>query len=454
MAHELLRLYEKVVSQPQMMEVAAFDRVASLLEDRNSGLYQAAIENKALGTSRQVTYSEDTKTGIVDLSGPLTNHHYVGMCGETPTSYQGLVADFKTLLDAGATTIVLDTDSPGGEAYGVFETARQLRKMADEKGARILTYVDGMAASAAYALASVSDEIIMNPQAEVGSIGVVVKLRNANKAMKNMGVEDTYVYAGDSKIPFDAEGGFAESFLQDLQGKVDKLYGDFISHVAQMRGMDASAVQGTQAKTFMVEDALKLGLADKVMEVEEFYTYLSTVANGDSSMSLPKRFSLFNQGDSAKMQELETLQAALAETSAQFDAYKLEAEAKLAGYEALAAELTATKQELSTLQAHVDAVTALAETARLEAEAQAKQMKEDARRAKLSSLVTADEVEGLMATLNVLDDAAFELVAATLETKAKAVEQSNLFAEMGVADHGDADKLSDTAKHLQAKYSK
>jgi signal peptide peptidase SppA len=369
------------------------------------------------------------------------------MCGDAPTSYQSLVADFDTLLSQGAKTIVLDTDSPGGEAYAVFETAKRLRSMADEHGAKIITYVDGMAASAAYALASMSDEIVMNPSAEVGSIGVVVRLRNTNKAMKNMGVEDTYVYAGKSKIPFNSDGEFAEEFLEDLQEKVNTLYGDFVSHVAQMRGMTAEGVKDTEAKTFLADKAIQLGLADKAMEVEEFYSYLSTVASGENqSKMLTARFLKSNkQEDTAKMQELVELQAAHETLTAQFADVNTQLSAAIEAKAALEAELTQAKETLAQIEA-------ASEQARLEAEHAAAQAKVDARKAKLSAVVSAEEAEALMASLESLEDAAFDTVVASLDKKAKAVENSELFVEMGVADQGDEDTLNDTAKILKAKY--
>ena len=455
-AHALIRLTEKLVGTPQMMEAASFERVAAFLESRNEGMIEMALNNKAMSSERQVTYNADTKVGIVELQGPLSYVHYEAMCGDSPTSYQGLVADFDTLLQQGAKTIVLDTDSPGGEAYGVFETARTLRRMADEHGARVITYVDGMAASAAYALASMSDEIVMNPSAEVGSIGVVVRLRNVNKAMKKAGVEDTYVYAGDSKIPFDSEGEFAKEFLEDLQTKVNVLYGDFVSHVAQMRGIEASAVQGTQAKTFLADKALELGLADKVMEVEEFYSYLSTVASGETNHKmLTARFLSKNKHEeNAKMQELEQLKAsftALTEEKTTMEASIAEMADLMAAKDA---ELESVKSTLAQYQAQAEEAAKAAEEARLEAEHQAAQAKLEARKAKLTGVVAADEAEALMASLDSLDDVAFNLVVASLDKKAKAVENSDLFKELGVAEQGDEDTLSATAKILQAQYKK
>lgn len=447
-AHSLFRLADKIVGSPQMMQAAAFERVAAFFDGRNGSEIEMALTNGAMSSERQLTYNADTKVGIVELQGPLTYLHYQPMCGDAPTSYQSLIADFDTLLSQGAKTIVLDTDSPGGEAYAVFETAKRLRSMADEHGAKIITYVDGMAASAAYALASMSDEIVMNPSAEVGSIGVVVRLRNTNKAMKNMGVEDTYVYAGKSKIPFNSDGDFAEEFLEDLQEKVNMLYGDFVSHVAQMRGMDAESVKNTEAKTFLADKAIQLGLADKAMEVEEFYSYLSTVASGENqSKMLTARFLKSNKEDTAKMQELIELQAAHQTLTAQFTDVNSQLTAALEAKAALEVELTQAKETLAQIEA-------AAEQARQDAELAAAQAKADARKAKLSAVVSADEAEALMASLESLEDAAFDTVVASLDKKAKAVENSDLFVEMGVADQGDEDTLSDTAKILKAKYNK
>lgn len=433
------------------MEASYFDRVASLIEDRNNGIH-LAIENKAEKTRRQLSYNQDTKVGIVELNGPLTYLHYEPMCGESPTSYQSLVADFKTLIDQGAKTIVLDTDSPGGEAYGVFETARHLRKMADDNDVKILTYVDGMAASAAYALTSISDEVIMNPSAEVGSIGVVVRLRNANKAMKQMGVEDTYVFAGKSKIPFNASGDFAEEFLSDLQEKVNVLYGEFTSHVAYMRGISEDDVKSTEAKTFLADKALQLGLADKVMEVEEFYSYLSTVANGENDSKMLKSRFMSRQEEKLNMQEVAELQAALTALTNE----KTQVEATLAAQvEALAAataEVAQLKEQVSAFQAQAQAAQEAAEAARLEAEAQAAQAKLDARQARLEAAVGKEEAEALMASLGSLEDAQFDTVASSFEKKAKAVEGSELFVEMGVSEQGDENVLSETAKILKAQF--
>src|SRR5690606_27753082 len=119
-----------------------------------------------------------------------------------------------------------------------------------------------------------------------GSIGVVVKLRNMNEAMKRAGVEDTYIYAGDSKVPFDADGKFTPDFLDDIQGKVNALYVEFAQHVSAMRGISHESVVATQAKTFMADQAIELGLADKKMTLSEFAEYLADISQSGGNMPI------------------------------------------------------------------------------------------------------------------------------------------------------------------------
>ena len=132
-------------------------------------------------------------------------------------------------------------------------------------GKKIITYVDGTMASAAYALGCIGDEIIMNPDAQAGSIGVVIALHDEHLKEEMEGEKTIYIYAGESKVPFAEDGSFKQEFLDDLQADVNYTYGKFTSHVAEMRGLTEEAVIATQAKVFKTPDAISLGLADKEM---------------------------------------------------------------------------------------------------------------------------------------------------------------------------------------------
>lgn len=285
MAHKLPRLSKSLLDEPQLITAAKFEEIASVLEDRNNGHYEAAISAAELSNDYMTYESGDLvegSVGILRVEGPTTYKKtgweaYCGGC-----SYQGLLEQMDEILsNREVTKVLMSVDSGGGEAFRCFETARQLRKKADAAGVKIYAYVDGMAASAGFALATAAHEVIMNPNSECGSIGVVIRLTNHNKMLEKDGITVKYITAGASKVPFDDNGEYREGFIADLQIKVDALYGEFVDHVANMRSISTDVVRNTDAKMFTSADCLRLGLVDKVMEGEEFYTYLSEVPESE-----------------------------------------------------------------------------------------------------------------------------------------------------------------------------
>lgn len=439
---KLLRLTSILYNTPHLMLPASLERVFTYLDDRNNHA-ELAVQLEKKPKERVLQYVAETQVGVLSVSGPLTYIEYEAICGEQNSSYQQIVDDFDKLCSMGAKTIVMDVDSPGGMAYGMMETGRYLRKKADERGVQLVAYVDGLSASAAFGLSVAAHEIIANPDAELGSVGVVVKLRNMNKAMNNAGVEDTYIYAGDSKIPFKEDGSFREDFLSDIQYKVDALYQQFTQYVADMRGIDVGVVKSTQAKVLLAQDAIKLGFADKVMTREDFSNYLADL------VEKPMRFSFKSKGENKNMTTDVIEQEAVASLQAEF-------EATVAKNSELVAALTAQNEAFEAAQAQAaDLQKAVAAAQEQIAQMQATAAKEasDKRLTALQAVVDQDQAAALHVSLAALDDKAFATVVASLQSKA--VEEEKAFAEKGVAG-GSADNKDEdlVAKQLKAKYAK
>lgn len=438
---KLLRLTNKLYNTPHLMLPASLERVFTYLDDRNNHA-ELAVQLEKKPKERNVQYVAETQVGVLSVSGPLTYIEYEAMCGEQNSSYQQIVDDFDKLCSMGARTIVMDVDSPGGEAYGLQETGRYLRKKANEKGIQLVAYVDGLSASAAFGLSVAAHEIIANPDAELGSVGVVVKLRNMNKAMNNAGVEDTYIYAGDSKIPFKEDGSFREDFLADIQYKVDALYQQFTEYVADMRGIDVGVVKSTQAKVLIAQDAIKIGFADKVMTREDFSNYLADL------VEKPMRFSFKSKGENKNMTTDVIEQEAVASLKADF-------EAAVAKNAELAAALAAQNEAFEAAQAQAAELQKAVATAQEQiAQMQAAAAKEasDKRLNALQAVVDQDQAAALHVSLAALDDKAFATVVASLQTKA--VDEDKAFAEKGFAgSNADPVEEDKTAAIIKAKYA-
>lgn len=282
MTRKLLRLTEELYSQPHLISQDAFKAISIYLTKRNEEGVTVTEELASDSSSKERRdpildqYDPITQVGILYIHGALTYKPVYGLCGATGVSYESLLRDTVKLADLGAKTIIMDCASGGGEGYGAFECAKDLRSICDEANIKLIAYNDGCIASACYALACVADEIITNPSASTGSIGVLIALYNDSKYLEKEGYTRTFVTAGKSKIPFAEDGSFKEDFLADLQYKVDAMYQEFCEHVSQnMVKLSVEDVKKTEAKMFLAKDALKLGLVDKIMTRAEFAKYMA-----------------------------------------------------------------------------------------------------------------------------------------------------------------------------------
>lgn len=266
--NKVLRVYKKIVSQPQLITPSSFLVITNYFTDRNNFKLDVVEQ-----FSPDAEDSEDDSevidgVGVIDICGTLSNKDYESWCEEV-TSYEGINEQLDVMIPKGLTKLILNIDSPGGEAFNCFESATEFRKKCDEANVKVFAYCN-YSCSAAYAWASVADVIVAHPDAEVGSIGVLVSLINDSEALKKEGYDRVFVYAGEQKVPFKSDGTFKDEFIADLEYKIKKTYEKFVTHVANYRTLSKDKVIETQAKTFIAEDAKNLGLVDYIMTEKEF----------------------------------------------------------------------------------------------------------------------------------------------------------------------------------------
>ena len=74
--------------------------------------------------------------------------------------------------------------------------------------------------------------------------------------LENAGITRQFITFGENKVPFDSNGEFSKTFINDLQKKVNKTGLQFTSFIAKNRNMQVEDVIATQAKVFDTEDAV------------------------------------------------------------------------------------------------------------------------------------------------------------------------------------------------------
>ncbi len=179
------------------------------------------------------------------------------------TDYSQLVADFEmAALDPNVSAVLLDLNSPGGSAIGAPEAAAALAALAQQKP--VVSFVETMAASAAYYLCSASSAIVSSQSAIVGSIGTICSFLDFAGLMERIGITGHIFTPAQSDLkatgtPFRAPTLAEANFLQS---RTEALNADFTAWVSQHRAsVTAEAMRG---QYFTGTQAQALGLVDQV----------------------------------------------------------------------------------------------------------------------------------------------------------------------------------------------
>lgn len=245
----------------------------------------------------RLPFSRVGRAAVVDISGALAQRSSWFWQG-----YDEIKDTFAAALaDRESDGVLLRIDSPGGMCAGCFEAVAEMRAMANEAGKPVVAYADEMAYSAAYAIASVADVIVLPASGGVGSVGVIAAYVDMSKAYEQMGVRIAVVASGSRKTDSHPAVPLTDAAIERLRGDVNTLAGIFFGQVAQSRGMTVEAVKALQAGTFLGQAAVDVGLADAVGGMSEALRRLDEMSasgaqgrdkpNGASSASEKKTMS-------------------------------------------------------------------------------------------------------------------------------------------------------------------
>ena len=238
-------------------------------------------------------------TAVISIIGSLVNRGAWVGAQSGMTSYEGIAYQIKTALnDPKVKNIILDMDSPGGEATGAFETAALVREASAVKPVHAM--VNGMAASAAYAIASGAKSIITTESGMSGSIGVVLMHADYSRAIDRAGITPTLIHAGAHKVDGNPYAPLSGAVKSDLQAEVDRLYEMFTNSVAEGRKgrLTARAARATEARTYIGKAAVEAHLADDVGTFADLVGDLSRA--GTSRMKGTKMSAIFDENDMEK----------------------------------------------------------------------------------------------------------------------------------------------------------
>ena len=214
---------------------------------------------------------------IVDVHGSLVNRGAWLNSNSGLTSYEGIGAQVDAArVDPEIASVILDIDSPGGEAAGMFGIAEKVRQLAAVK--QVIAVVNDIACSAAYGIASGATEIVISPISLTGSIGAVMVHADHSGQLENAGIKPTILQKGAQKTYGHPFGALEPEAFAALDKILSVLYEQFLGTIAMGRGsrLSADAARKTEARIFIGEDAIAAGIADRVGTFNEVLAQLQT----------------------------------------------------------------------------------------------------------------------------------------------------------------------------------
>jgi signal peptide peptidase SppA len=282
MPFDLPHVASRVYGTPLLIARPKLDVILSVLTPRMLGNPVSASGESCARSSLCIM---DAGIAVVPVMGTLVRRAsgmsaLSGMCSYH--DIQNMAEDAFTNPDVKA--VLLEIDSCGGEAGGVFDLAENLRDMADVTGKPLWAIADEAALSAAYAIACSADHIIVPRTGEVGSIGVVALHVDESGADAKDGLSYTYIHAGAHKVDANPHEPLSDDVRGALQADVDALYAEFASLVAGRRQCSEAVIRSTEAQVYRGMEAVNVGLADAVGTFQHAHDQLALLIAQKSSI--------------------------------------------------------------------------------------------------------------------------------------------------------------------------
>jgi len=183
----------------------------------------------------------------------------------------------KALTDKSVKAVVLRVDSPGGSVFASEVIAQQVQAL-QQAGKPVVASMGSVAASGGYWISVVADRVLASPSTVTGSIGVFGMIPTFQRTMDIVGIATdgvaTTPWAGvrpDRALP--------EQARQLIQMLIENVYDDFISNVAEQRGMEKRAVDAVgQGQVWTGVDALENGLVDQLGGLDDAVSIAAELA--------------------------------------------------------------------------------------------------------------------------------------------------------------------------------
>jgi len=199
---------------------------------------------------------------IVRLQGTIRPQSRSGLNLQKVEKYLDKAFDTKRVKPK---AVCLEINSPGGAAVQSNMIYQRIRNLSKANDVPVLSFAEDYAASGGYWLAMAGDEIFVDPNSVVGSIGALFGNFGMTEAIKKLGLEWRLITAGENKIRMDPFKPLKQEDLEFWSKKLQIVHNNFINVVKERRTkLDVNHKTVFSGDVFSGQEAVSVGLADGI----------------------------------------------------------------------------------------------------------------------------------------------------------------------------------------------
>lgn len=174
--------------------------------------------------------------------------------------------------------VVFRVSSPGGSAYGSEQIWHALTNLKKQKP--LVVSMGDYAASGGYYISCMADQIIAQPNTITGSIGIFGVIPDLSGLNNKIGLTYDGVKTNKMSDAISLNRPFRPEERELMQSYVDRGYELFVKRCADGRGKKVDEIKAiAEGRVWTGEDALKIGLVDKIGGLDEAISIAAERAN-------------------------------------------------------------------------------------------------------------------------------------------------------------------------------
>ena len=241
------------------------DQVENIIKSqiKNAEKDLRLIKHFAMTKVADKKITEETKIAVIYAIGEISDEMGEGIVAREIVKTIGEVAKDSTIK-----SVVLRVSSPGGSAYASEQIWHALSEL--KKAKPLIISMGDYAASGGYYISCMGDVIVAQPTTITGSIGIFGVIPNIQGLNDKIGITYDGVKTNKMSDAITVNRRFTPEERDLMQNYVNRGYELFVKRCAEGRKKSITQIKDiAEGRVWTGEDALKIGLVDKIGGLED-----------------------------------------------------------------------------------------------------------------------------------------------------------------------------------------